>query len=480
LTSRKNQYSDYYHQSKELSKELSKDKFRDIDLSSQLELITVCDQDKQDIGIKLERLHLLLQSYAGGNDLKSLAHIYNNIGLFYASIGQRALAAEQYEKTYLLGLDVYQEKNQLTSLYSLITAYTGSGENETAKLMVAELGERNLKINTPLTNSWYHFAERRQAIRTHNDESLRKSLRSWHVFLKQTSNNTMQLLYEWYVIKLCLYEEDKACVINFLQKQNDTKSSMPASLSEHLHYIGFLVKANLFLGDVEAAQQSFDSCTSLALEKLKKQQESVRVLGVANLHNEIINLETSLVEAEEQRSQIILIVLISFLGLVFLAYLIWGRVYLRKLTTEPLSGLFNEHFVVVKIKKVKAPIDKKVNAFVLLDLINFAAVNASHSYKEGELILKQIAECLMHVSIDKDIVVRIDAEQFIVFLVNIEDTVAKKLFGRIKKVLADERFNNTSGKKVDVLHNVYVHSSVTSLSDIDEVLAEIRSVFHKT
>ncbi len=467
---------DFYHQ----SQQLSKDKFSDIYLSSQLGLITVCDQDKQDIGIKLGRLLSLLQSYAGGNDLKSLAHIHNNIGLFYASIGQRALAAEQYEKTYLLGLDVYEEKNQLAPLYSLITAYTGSGEYDKAKLMIAELGERNLKINTPLTNSWYHFAESRQAIRTHNYESLRKSLRSWNVFLKQTSNNTMQLLYEWYVVELCLYEEDKACVTKFLQKQNDTKSAMPASLSKHLHYIGFLVKANLFLGDVKAAKKSFDSYTILALEKLKKQQESARVLGVANLHNEIIGLETSLVEAEEQRTQIILMVLISFLGLLFLAYLIWGRVYLRKLATDPLTGLFNEHFVVAKIKKVKAPIDKKVNAFALLDLSNFTAVNATHSYKAGELILKQVTECLLHVTREKDIVGRIGAEQFIVCLVNIEDAVAKELFGRIKKVLADERFISSSGEKVDVLSNMYVYSSVTSLSDIDEVLAEIRSVLRKT
>jgi diguanylate cyclase (GGDEF)-like protein len=466
---------DYYRQ----SKQLAKGKFSDVYLSSQLGLITVCDQDKQDIGIKLGRLLSLLQSYSGGNDLKSLVHIHNNIGLFYASIGQRALAAEQYEKTYQLGLDVYEEKNQLAPLYSLITAYTGSGEYEKAKLMIAELGKRNLKINTPLTNSWYHFAESRQAIRTQDYDSLRKNLRSWNVFLKQTSNDTMQLLYEWYVVELCLYVEDRVCVSNFLQKQNDTKLAMPASLSKHLHYTGFLVKANLFLGDVEAAQRSFDSYTILALEKLKNQQASARVLGVANLHNEVIGLETSIVEVEEQRLQIILMVLVSLLGLIGLVYLTWGRAYLRKLATDPLTGLLNEHFVVAKIKRVKAPFGEKVNALALFDVSNFTAVNAEHGYKAGELTLKQVAECLMHVTREKDIVGRIGAEQFIVCLVNIEDAVAKELFSRIQKVLADVSFNSGSGEKVDVRSNMHVYSSVTSLSDIDEVLAEIRSVLRK-
>jgi GGDEF domain-containing protein len=73
---------------------------------------------------------------------------------------------------------------------------------------------------------------------------------------------------------------------------------------------------------------------------------------------------------------------------------------------------------------------------------------------------------------------RIGTEQFIVCLVNIEDSVAKELFGRIQKVLSDVSFDIGSGEKVDVLSNMHVYSSVTSLSDIDDVLAEIRGVLH--
>ena len=132
------------------SEQLAIGKFNDIHLSSQLGLITVCDQDKQDIGVKLGRLFALLKSYSDSTDLESLAHIHNNIGLLYSSIGQRALAAEQYEKTYEIGLKVYEEKNQLAPLISLITAYTGSGDYENSNLMIDELGRRNLKVNTIL------------------------------------------------------------------------------------------------------------------------------------------------------------------------------------------------------------------------------------------------------------------------------------------------------------------------------------------
>jgi diguanylate cyclase (GGDEF)-like protein len=470
------QKCDYYSK----SEQLAKDKFSDIYLSSQLGLITVCEQDKQDIGVKLGRLFALLQSYSDGDDLKSLAHIHNNIGLLYGSIGQRALAAEQYKKTYELGLNVYEEKNQLAPLISLITAYTGSGDYDKAKLMIEELGRRNLKINTPLTNSWYHFAQSRQAYQTENYELLRRSLRSWDVFLKQISPQAMHLLYEWYFASLCLHDKDRVCVVAFIEGQNNAISAMPISLSKHLHYNAFLVKANLFLGDVAAAQRSFDNYTFISLDKIKKQQTSARVLGAANLHNEVIGLETSLVKASAQRLWIILLVLIGISGLIGLAYLIWGRAYLHNLATDPLTGLFNEYFVIAKIKRVRAPLNEKVNALALFDVNNFIVVNAEYGYKVAESTLKQVAECLKQVTREKDIVGRIGTEQFIVCLVNIDDSVAKELFKRIQKVLSDISFNTGSGEKIDVRSNMHVYSSVTSLSDIDDVLAEIRSVLRNS
>jgi diguanylate cyclase (GGDEF)-like protein len=466
---------DYYRQ----SEQLAKGKFSDVYLSSQLGLITVCEQDNQDIGVKLGRLFALLKSYSEGSDLESLAHIHNNIGLLYGNIGQRALAAEQYEKAYEIGLNVYEEKNQLAPLISLITAYTGSGDYENANLMIEELGRRNLKVNTPLTNSWYHFAQSRQAYRTDDYESLRKSLRSWKVFLEQISDPTMLMLYEWYVAALCLHDEDRICVSDFLQKQKDPASVMPARLSKHLYYNAFLVKAYLFFGDVEAAKLSFDDYSSISLDKIKKQQNSARVLGVANLQNEIIGLETSLAESEEQRLQIILLVLMTTLGLICVGYLTWGRGYLRKLATDPLTGLSNEHSVVAKIKKVKVPIDENVNALALFDVNNFTAINAKYGYKAGELALQHVAECLKQVTREKDIVGRVAADQFIVCLVNIEDMVAEELLSRIQKALTDVSFKLVNGDKVEVHSKMHLYSSVNSLSDADDVLAEIRNVLRK-
>ena len=460
------------------SERLAKDKFNDIYLSSQLGLITACG-NVDNVGVKLGRLFSLLKFNLLKDDQKALAHIHNNIGLLYSSIGQRSLAADEYQKSYQIGLKVYEEKHQLNTLISIITAHSGSGDYEKAKLMIEELGKRNLIVNTPLSNNFFHFAQSRQAYRTNDYESLRKSLRSWDVFLKQTSNQPMQMMYEWYAGAICLYDEDRACVNDFLQKQNDPASVMPARLSKHLYYNAFLVKAYLFLGNIEAAKLSFDDYSSISLDKIKKQQNSARILAVANLQNEVVGLETSLAESEKQRLQIILLVLISTLSLIAMGYLCWGRDYFRKLASDPLTGLSNEYSVLAKIKRVKVPTDENVNSLALFDVSNFTSINVKYGYKAGELALKKFSDCLKQGTREQDIVGRVGADQFIVCLVNIEELVAKELFSRVQTALADLRLKVDGKKTVEVHSNTHIYSSVNSLSDVDDVLAEIRSILRQ-
>jgi diguanylate cyclase (GGDEF)-like protein len=467
---------DYYRQ----AERLAENKFNDIYLSSQLGLITVCDQEKQDIGVKLGRLFALLKSYSDKNDQASVAHIHNNIGLMYSSIGQMALAAEQYDKTYNLGLTVYEEKNQLAPLISLITAYSGSGDYENAKLMIDELYKRNLKVNTPLTNSWYHFAQSRQAYRTNDFEALRKSLRSWEVFLKQTSNGTMQITYDWFTAAMCLYDQDKDCVQAFVQEQSDINSSIPHRLSRHTHYIRFLVKAHLFLGDIEAANRSFDHYSTLTLEKVKTQQSSARVLSSAHLNNEIIGLENSLAAAEQRRIRSILMGFLVVVALLGLIYLVVGRKYLYKLTTDPLTGLSNEQSVVGQIKKVKTPEAGKVNALALFDINNFTAINAEFGYAAGEEALKQVSECLKQVTREQDIVGRVGADQFIVCLKSIDEDVANEFFTRIQTALTNVYYEAGTGEKVEVKSSMHLYSTSNDFSDVSDVLSEVRSVLRKS
>ncbi|MEP2651421.1 MAG: diguanylate cyclase [Paraglaciecola sp.] len=463
----------------QLSKQLSKDKFGDIYLSSQLGLITECGADKQDFGVKLGQLFSLIEAYSQQGNIKALAHIHNNIGLLYSSIGQRVLAAEEYEKSYRLGLTVYEEKNQLAPLISIISALTGSGDFDNAKRMIDELGEGNSRVNTPLTNSWYHFALSRHYYVTENYEEMKKSLSKWNIFLTQISNQEMTKIYDWYATAVCLHYKDKGCVEAFLDKQNDINTAMTARFSRQERYLGFLVKAYLFMENIEAAKGSFDKYTSISLEKMRRQQASGRVLGVAHLHNRISGLETNLDEFERKRWQAAFIILGITFCFALLAYWTMGRAYLKKLATDPLTGLLNEQVVLSKIRKIKSTNSERVNTLVLINVSNLGDIQSQYGSTESKNLLTQLASCLKHATRDLDIVGRVSADQFIVCLQDIQESIAKESFNRIESALSNLAVVSKKRQSIEPVIVMHVYNANTGLSDVDEVILEIRKNRHK-
>lgn len=461
------------------SKQLSKDKYSDVYLSSQLGLITECKKDEQDFGGKLGQLFSLLESYSEQNDKKALAHIHNNIGLLYSSIGQRVLAAEEYEKSYRLGLSVYEEKNQLAPLISIISALTGSGDFDNAKRMIDELGEGNLKVNTPLTNSWYHFALSRHYYVTENYVEMKKSLRTWKAFLNQISNKEMTKLYEWYATALCLNEADKECVKAFLNKQQDSKTALSGRFTKQERYLSFLVKAHLFMGNLEAAGESFDKYVDITVKKMQQQQASGRVLGVANLHNKITGLETNILEFERRRWQAVFILLGVTLCFGVLAYWTVGRAYLRKLSTDPATGLLSEQAVLSKIRKIKSTNSERVNALALINVSNLCDIQSQYGSTESELLLTQLASCLKHTTRDLDIVGRVSADQFIVCIQDIQESIAKDSFNRIESALSKIAVVSKNHHNIEPVIVMHVYNANTGLSDVDEVISEIKESRNK-
>ena len=458
---------------------LALDKFNDIHLSAQLGQITVCEQASQDEGIKLGQLYALLETFLLKDDQESVAHIHNNIGLLYGSIGQNALAAEQYDKAYKIGLNVYEEKNQLAPLLSLISAYTGSGDFDNAKIAIEDLSRANAKVNTPLTNSWLHFSQTRYYYQQGDFEAMRSSMWKWQVYLPQVSNKQMDALYDWYNTVLCMVDHNRDCVEAFLTKRAEEDAVRPSRLASNKDYLRFMVEANLFLGDVASSQSAFEHYATSLTEKLWAQQSSARVLGVAKLHGEIISLEANLAKAQKQYFQTLVLIILTISMLSALAYFTLGRKYLHKLGTDSLTGLRNEQAVLAAIKRVKKPLAGKVNAFAVFDMTNFTDVNQQFGYWAGDSLLKRVALCLSQVTREKDIVGRLGAGQFIVCLKNIDDQTAKDLFERIQNVLSDLAFDSDSGEKINVNSNISIYLAQDGFADIEQVLEEMRQAHCK-
>ncbi|MGS2720542.1 diguanylate cyclase domain-containing protein [Paraglaciecola aestuariivivens] len=465
---------DFYQQ----AEQLAKDSFNDIYLSAKLGLITVCQQD-QDLGVKLGRLFALLKRFTLIDDQAAIAHIHNSIGLMFSAIGQMSLAAQQYEKSYQIGLNVYEEKNQLAPLISVITAYSGSGDYQKVAQLIQELGERNLAINTPLTNNWFHFAQSRHAQRTGDYELLRQSLRAWQVFIEQISNQTMQKLFNWYRAVLCLHDQDKICVASYLASFKDDPQGLTGRLARDVHFIGFLVKAQLFLGDLEAAKQSFENYQKVTQEKVRRQQSSARVLGVAHLHNEIIGLETSLAEAEQKRWYAIALVIILTLVLLGLGYYIVRNSQFNRHKFDKLTELLSQKWLLAKIRKVKKSQSGKVNALGVLELTNIQDIIQIYGAKVGQNAIKQIADALKQITRKQEMLGRVKSNLFLLCLANVEDKVASELFARIQQNLERVILSIEGQHGIEICTSIHIYNTTNDLADIHEVLAEISQALNK-
>lgn len=465
----------YYRQ----AEKLAEGKYDDIYLSAQLGQITVCDFESTSEGVKLGKLYALLEIYSKKSEKDAIAHIHNNIGLLYGAIGQHVLAAEQYKKTYELGLDVYEGSNLLASLMSLITSQMAHGDFEAAKDSIEELKKQNLIINTPQTNVWVHFSESGYFYRTGDFESLRDSLTKWRVFLDQINHPFYEGLFRWYSAALCLHEKNKACLLSFLEEEEKASSGYQAYVSSNPRYLKLNIEIQHVLGDVEKAAELFEVYTSEVTRRSRVQQASGKVLGVATLHNQIITLETSLEDAEQQKFWSILL-LAGGLILVFVATVhVLRRNHLAKLSTDPITGLSNTRAAINRIKKVEKPADGKTNALALFDLDNFKEVNSQFGHITADLALQGVSATLKKVTREQDILGRLASDQFLVCLTNIEESTAKTFFERISKALQNLILSAETGDKVNLRSSMSIYVSTESFDDLEEVLTDMQKAIQK-
>ena len=457
------------------AEKLAKDKYNDVYLSAELGQITVCGQQNEELSIKLGRLFNLLERFLLLGDNAAIAHIHNNIGLLYGSIGQNALAAEQYEKAYQIGLNVYEQKNQAAPLISVISAYMGSGDFANARRMIDELSRINQQVNTPLTNSWLHYSNSRYYLQTGDFEQLRSSMWKWQVYLPQVSNKQMDALFEWYSAELCMRDQQRQCVADFLRKRAEADASSPSRLSRNKDYLRFLVEAQMFLGNLPESQQAFNLYADTLSEKLREQQSSAQVLGVAKLHGEIIALESDLARIRAQHVKSVLMILLMLSLLALLAYFTVGRNYLRKLATDSLTGLLNEQAVLSQIKRVKKPQLDKVNALAVFDMTNFTQVNSEFGHVTGDQLLKRVAKSLKQVVREHDIIGRLGTEQFVVCLKNIDDQAATDLFHRIQAALSELVVNASKGKSVNIDSSMSIYLAIDGFNELEQIIEEMRA-----
>lgn len=459
---------EYYQQ----AQALARDRYIDVHLSASLAMITECDS-QADEGVRLGKLFTLLEHYADKADPGALAHIHNNIGLLFGAMGQHVLAAEQYMKAHRIGLEIYTGSNQLSILISAITSHMASGNFDQAKDAIDEFRDINQNVNTPLTNFWLLFAEAGYYYRTEQYGELRTRILAWDDMKEDINSVTYNNLFRWYASVLCLAEQDRACLTQFLIDENNTSDGYKRYVGGNKDYLKFITDVQFFLGDIEQAQLAYEQFAKRLIEDKRNDQASGRILGIANLYSQINNLETRLEKSRQLRNRLI------FVGSLAILVLILGSSYLlyqRRITREsidPVTQLLNNKTALARIERVETPSEGKTNALAIFDLGNFREVNRIVGSTKADYVLQQIAQTLTDITRDSDILGRFAPEQFILCLPDIEEETAKSFFERIRQALENTQLSEAAEKDISVRSSMSIYIASERFDDITDVLDDM-------
>ncbi|MFZ2725605.1 MAG: diguanylate cyclase [Methylococcaceae bacterium] len=159
--------------------------------------------------------------------------------------------------------------------------------------------------------------------------------------------------------------------------------------------------------------------------------------------------------------------------------------YIRDLrfvaTRDFLTGLYNRrHFFDVGEKLfARAVRSHKPVAVALIDIDFFKQVNDTHGHDIGDLVLKKIGELLSNSLRAGDLVARFGGEEFGFLLPNVNAEDANKVFGELRKKIADNsiRLPNESLLKITVSVGVCITTEEnleTALIKADKLLYQAK------
>jgi len=129
---------------------------------------------------------------------------------------------------------------------------------------------------------------------------------------------------------------------------------------------------------------------------------------------------------------------------------------------DVLTRMLNRKFLPVVIGNEINIAQKTGQSFSVLavDIDHFKSINDNFGHDAGDLILQQTAEILSSHSRAGDYVFRMGGEEFLMILVDINNTNALKVAEKLRRKIGEERFNLTEGRK----HRVSVSIGVATYS----------------
>ncbi|MDF2177261.1 GGDEF domain-containing protein [Aliiglaciecola sp. CAU 1673] len=439
-------------------------------LDVKLEYIAGCDLDTAGIEKNLSQMYALLERYSGPEHQLVRSDIFNSLGMLHVELGQNELAGDQFYKAYELSEETYTGETLMTALANASHAYLRSGNLDKVKPLVEKMIQLNIATQSPLSNALLHQLLATQAEQSGDFQALEESLLKWAVFLPELSIVDMEQHYRRLQASLCLHQQDLLCVRDYLELEVPQR---PLAESDDLPYLRLVTEAYFALGENKAAEQAFTYFADTSEKTLRKQQSAAKILGVAQLRADIVNLESNLERAEQERAlamaQMIAAIVFGVVVLVAMGWFLYNR-HARYYRQDELTGLLNSKATLDKLKTLERPSPLRVHALARFELDELDDINAEYGHSAGDKALKHIAMNMQRATRHGDVVGRMGINEFLVCLNDIDEVRARTHIERLSLAIADSGFSVAGGQSMK-LQPAY------SIMILDDAPSDVRSLY---
>jgi diguanylate cyclase (GGDEF)-like protein len=413
---------------------------------------------------KIKAFVRLRESNKGDNAF--IASIYQSIAQIYSSLGQFSLAANAFKKE----LSYMKDNSDVHwTYYSIATELLDAGEIEEGKHyfskfesgadLFVDTGDYNVLLL--ILKIKIAYMEKKFALML----VLIDKFEPHQTRIEKSQSNNKMLLYKAIA---CVENNRTQCVNNFIAKKAELIKQTKAS---SLHYLyEFLTKYYIAQNQVEASQKYFESYIKANQQALIKQQSTIPILDIAELQQDIVTLELSLVSAKLEQSKITL-VLSSLLLFVLLAVclFIWREKNKQKilLETDPLTRIYNRRAIFEQIANLKNTKNNEIHAIILFD--NFKAINDKYSHAIGDKALRHIVKLTKSNIRQQDLFGRISAEEFVVCLKDLEKVSAQIIVERMLSSFENNPMLVNDAKELRITASfsiTYIEKSITNFEAI--------------
>ncbi|TWX68127.1 GGDEF domain-containing protein [Colwellia sp. C1TZA3] len=359
-----------------------------------------------------------------------IASIYLSIAEIYSSLGQFTLAANAFKKHLSYISDDF---NMYWTYYAIATELLDAGGIEEGKRYFRKfesgadlfVDTEDYKVLLLVLKIKIAYMEKKFAVML----VLIDEFEPYQSRIEKSQSDNKMLLYKAIA---CVENNRTQCVNSFIAKKAVLIKQTKASNLRYLYE--FLTKYYITQNQAKASQKHFESYININQQSLINQQSSVSILDTAELQQDIVTLELSLVSAKLEQSKITLVLsgLLIFV-LIAICYFIWRQKNKEKilLETDELTRIYNRRAIFEQIANLKNTKSNDIHAIILFDLDNFKSINDKYSHTIGDKALRHIVKLTKDNIRQQDLFGRIGGEEFVVCLKDLEKVSAQIIVERI-------------------------------------------------